>query len=154
METVRLKGVCTTDLITSLTDTVSNLCWEDSRLKNESFFLEKQLTNYHGTIRSGNLGHTSRNPLLLWRSLLNLPRTLQFQAKPCSNILVLHWNGQECEQQQKICVSMKLKHAVTNILATVDIASAGNVFDSASSVNVLTTILWPLLRRSGVRLGF
>jgi len=49
---------------------------------------------------------------------------------------------------------MKLKHAVTNILATVDIASAGNVFDSASSVNVLTTILWPLLRRSGVRLGF
>jgi hypothetical protein len=152
METVHLNGVCATDLITSLTDTVSKLCWEENKLKNESIFLKAQPTNYHGTIRSGNLDHASRNPILLWKLLLNLPRTLQVQAKPCSNIL--HWNGQECEQQQKICVSKKLKHAVTNILATVDITSAGNVFDSAASVNVLTTILWPLLRRSGVRFGF
>jgi len=33
METVRRNGVCTTDLIKSLADTVSILCWEVSRLK-------------------------------------------------------------------------------------------------------------------------
>jgi hypothetical protein len=146
METVRLNWVCTTDLIKSLTDTFSKLSWEVSLLKNENIFFKAQPTNYHGNIFPGNLVHISRSPLL-WKSLLNVPRTLQLHANPCSNIL--HCNGQECEQQ-KICVNRLLKHAVANILATVDIASAGNVFDYAASVNVLTTILWPLLGRSGV----
>jgi hypothetical protein len=136
-----------TVLIKSLTDTFSKLCWEVSLLKKESIFFKAQPTNYHGNIRPGNLGHTSRSPLL-WKSLLNVPRTLQLHVNPCSNIL--HCNGQECEQQQKICVNGLLKHAVANILATVDIASAGNVFDFAASVNVLTMILLPLLGRSGV----
>jgi hypothetical protein len=53
METFHLNGVCTMDLIKSLTDTVSKLCWEVSRLKNENIFLKAQPTNYQGTIFCG-----------------------------------------------------------------------------------------------------
>jgi hypothetical protein len=57
VETVRLNGVCTMDLIKSLVDTVSKLCGEVDHLKNNNACLKNQLKDLQDAVQADNVGY-------------------------------------------------------------------------------------------------